>query len=148
MSTLQQTLRSRLNAEATVPVVLVGIVLLMVVPLPAIMLDMLLATSIGLSIALLLISIHIEKPLELSVFPSILLFVTLFRLALNVASTRLILLQGSEGPHAAGAVIHAFGDLIIQGNYLVGATVFVLLVIINFVVITKGSGRVAEVSAR
>jgi flagellar biosynthesis protein FlhA len=135
-------------AEAAVPVLLVGIVLLMVVPLAAPVLDLMLATSIGLSIALLLISIHIEKPLDLSAFPSILLFVTLFRLALNVASTRLILLNGSEGPNAAGMVIHAFGELAIRGNYLVGATIFVLLIIINFVVITKGSGRIAEVSAR
>jgi len=140
--------RKATAAEAAVPVILVGIVLLMVVPLPAMVLDLLLATSIGLSIALLLISIHIEKPLDLSVFPSILLFITLFRLALNVASTRLILLDGAEGPGAAGMVIKAFGELVIHGNYVVGVTIFVLLVIINFVVITKGSGRIAEVSAR
>jgi flagellar biosynthesis protein FlhA len=137
-----------LTAESTVPLILVGIVLLMVVPLPAPILDLMLATSIALSVALLLISINIEKPLDLSAFPSILLFGTLFRLALNVASTRLILLNGAEGPQAAGHVIEAFGELIIRGNYLVGATIFILLVIINFVVITKGAGRVAEVSAR
>jgi flagellar biosynthesis protein FlhA len=140
--------RGIFTAETAVPIILVAIVLMMVVPLPAMLLDLMLATSIALSLALLLISIHIEKPLELSVFPSLLLFITLFRLALNVASTRLILLRGAEGPGAAGAVIHAFGELIIQGNYVVGATVFLLLVIINFIVITKGSGRVAEVSAR
>jgi flagellar biosynthesis protein FlhA len=148
MSTKAASMPKALGPEAAVPVLLVGIVLLMVVPLPAGVLDLMLATSIGLSIALLLISIHIEKPLDLSAFPSILLFVTLFRLALNVASTRLILLNGSAGPSAAGKVIHAFGELAIHGNYLVGATIFVLLVIINFVVITKGSGRIAEVSAR
>jgi flagellar biosynthesis protein FlhA len=148
MTPIASTRARILSAETAVPIILVAIVLMMVVPLPAVLLDMMLATSIALSLALLLISIHIEKPLELSVFPSLLLFITLFRLALNVASTRLILLRGAEGPHAAGAVIHAFGDLIIQGNYVVGATVFVLLVIINFIVITKGSGRVAEVSAR
>ncbi|HET6335781.1 MAG TPA: flagellar biosynthesis protein FlhA [Polyangiales bacterium] len=137
-----------LTAESTVPLILVGIVLLMVVPLPAPILDLMLATSIALSVALLLISINIEKPLDLSTFPSILLFGTLFRLALNVASTRLILLNGAEGSQAAGHVIEAFGELIIRGNYLVGATIFILLVIINFVVITKGAGRVAEVSAR
>jgi flagellar biosynthesis protein FlhA len=137
-----------LRTESTVPLLLVGVVLLMVVPLPAFLLDLMLATSLALSVALLLISINIEKPLDLSAFPSILLFSTLFRLALNVASTRLILLDGSEGTHAAGQVIRAFGELIIHGNYVVGATIFVLLVIINFVVITKGAGRVAEVSAR
>jgi flagellar biosynthesis protein FlhA len=131
-----------------VPVLLVGIVLLMVVPLPALLLDFLLATSIALSVALLLIAIHLEKPLDLSSFPTILLFGTLMRLALNVASTRLILLDGSTGPQAAGDVIRSFGEFIVGGNYVVGGTVFVLLVIINFVVITKGAGRVAEVSAR
>ncbi len=137
-----------LTAEAIVPLILVGIVLLMIVPLPAPVLDLMLAASIALSVALLLISINIEKPLDLSAFPSILLFGTLFRLALNVASTRLILLSGSDGTAAAGHVIEAFGHLIIRGNYIVGATIFILLIIINFVVITKGSGRVAEVSAR
>ncbi len=148
MSTKSAASLPSMVLEGAVPVVLVGIVLLMVVPLPAPVLDLLLATSIALAVALLLISIHIEKPLDLSAFPTILLFVTLFRLALNVASTRLILLNGSEGPGAAGSVIRAFGELIIRGNYLVGATIFVLLVIINFVVITKGAGRIAEVSAR
>jgi flagellar biosynthesis protein FlhA len=139
---------SLFRVETAVPLLLVGIVLLMVVPVPALALDLMLATSIALAVALLLISINIEKPLDLSAFPTILLFSTLFRLALNVASTRLILLNGAEGTHAAGNVIRAFGELIIRGNYVVGATIFILLVIINFVVITKGAGRVAEVSAR
>jgi flagellar biosynthesis protein FlhA len=139
---------SLFRVETAVPLLLVGIVLLMVVPVPAMVLDLMLATSIALAVALLLISINIEKPLDLSAFPTILLFSTLFRLALNVASTRLILLNGAEGTHAAGHVIRAFGELIIRGNYVVGATIFILLVIINFVVITKGAGRVAEVSAR
>ncbi|MEY4578590.1 MAG: hypothetical protein RL701_3293 [Pseudomonadota bacterium] len=137
-----------IRSESTVPMLLVGVVLLMVVPLPAVLLDLMLATSIAISVVLLLISINIEKPLDLSAFPSIILFSTLFRLALNVASTRLILLDGADGPAAAGQVIHAFGELIIHGNYIVGGTIFVLLVIINFVVITKGAGRVAEVAAR
>lgn len=133
---------------ALVPVLLVGIVLLMVVPLPAIMLDLLLACSIALSVTLMLTSIHMRRPLDLSSFPTILLFATLLRLALNVASTRLILLHGSEGTGAAGHVIQSFGQFVVGGNYVVGAAVFLLLVIINFVVITKGAGRVAEVSAR
>src|SRR5262245_9815451 len=136
------------NAMALVPLVLVGIVLLMVVPLPPMLLDLLLATSIAVSVALLLVALQVERVLDLSVFPSILLFVTLLRLALNVASTRLILLHGAEGSHAAGNVIRAFGEFMIGGNYVVGATIFLLLVIINFVVITKGAGRVAEVAAR
>lgn len=133
---------------ALVPGILVGIVLLMVVPLPAPILDLLLALSIALSVGLLLTSIHLERPLDLSSFPTILLFSTLLRLALNVASTRLILLHGGSGSGAAGNVIRAFGEFLIGGNYVVGGAVFVLLVIINFVVITKGAGRVAEVSAR
>ncbi|MBI2896002.1 MAG: flagellar biosynthesis protein FlhA [Deltaproteobacteria bacterium] len=133
---------------AVIPFLLVAIVLLMVAPLPPFLLDMLLATSIALSVAILIISIHLEKPLDLSAFPTILLFVTLLRLALNVASTRLILMHGSEGTTAAGVVIGAFGEFMFGGNYFVGGAVFVLLVIINFVVITKGSSRVAEVAAR
>src|SRR5687767_9546624 len=112
------------------------------------MLDLLLATSIALSVALLLVALQVERVLDLSVFPSILLFITLLRLALNVASTRLILLHGGEGSDAAGDVIRAFGEFMIGGNYVVGATIFLLLVIINFIVITKGAGRVAEVAAR
>ncbi|MEM9073681.1 MAG: flagellar biosynthesis protein FlhA [Myxococcota bacterium] len=136
------------QAAAGVPLLLVGIVFLMIVPLSAGVLDLFLATSIALSVSLLLVSIHMEKPLDLSSFPTILLFTTLLRLALNVASTRLILLHGADGSSAAGRVIGAFGEFIVGGNFVVGAAVFVLLVIINFVVITKGAGRVAEVSAR
>ncbi|MEM1418274.1 MAG: flagellar biosynthesis protein FlhA, partial [Myxococcota bacterium] len=133
---------------AAIPLLLVGIVFLLMVPLPAGLLDLLLASSLALSVALLLAAIHMEKPLDLSSFPTILLFATLLRLALNVASTRLILLRGPEGTTAAGDVIRAFGEFIVGGNFVVGAAIFVLLVIINFVVITKGAGRVAEVSAR
>jgi flagellar biosynthesis protein FlhA len=147
MSTVLAYLNGRFGAAA-VPVLLVGVVLLMVVPLPAALLDLFLAVSIALSLSLLLVSIYLERPLDLSVFPTIVLFGTLFRLALNVASTRLILLHGGEGPEAAGAIIHAFGEFVVGGNYVVGTTVFILLVVINFVVITKGAGRVAEVSAR
>ncbi len=141
-------MKSKDRAVASVPLLLVGIVLLMIVPLPPMALDLLLASSIAISVALLLVSINLEKPLDLSAFPTILLFTTLLRLALNVASTRLILLRGAEGTGAAGRVVSAFGEFIVGGNYVVGAAVFILLVIINFVVITKGAGRVAEVSAR
>jgi len=133
---------------AALPLVLVGIVLMMVVPLPSFLLDLLLAVSLAISLALLLVSLQVQKVLDLSAFPSILLFITLLRLALNVASTRLILLHGADGTEAAGAIIRAFGEFMIGGNYVVGGTVFILLIVINFVVITKGAGRVAEVAAR
>jgi flagellar biosynthesis protein FlhA len=140
--------KSNSLVASILPLVLVGIVLMMVIPLPSLLLDLLLAVSMALSLALLLVSLQVARVLDLSAFPSILLFITLLRLALNVASTRLILLHGAEGTEAAGGIIRAFGEFMIGGNYIVGATVFVLLIVINFVVITKGAGRVAEVSAR
>ncbi|MEK9861919.1 MAG: FHIPEP family type III secretion protein, partial [Verrucomicrobiota bacterium] len=106
------------------------------------------AVSIGISLLVLLVVIYVKDPTEFSVFPTVLLTVTLFRLGLNVASTRLILLNGHEGTAAAGNVIEAFGEFVVRGNYVVGAVIFLILVIINFVVITKGSGRIAEVAAR
>jgi len=125
-----------------------GLLAIMVVPLPAFLLDMLLATSIALAILLFLGAMYSDKPVEFSVFPTLLLVATVFRLALNVASTRLILLHGSEGLGAAGKIIESFGQFVVGGNFVVGGIVFVILVLINFVVITKGSGRVAEVGAR
>jgi flagellar biosynthesis protein FlhA len=117
-------------------------------PLPTLMLDLLLSFSIMFALIILLASMYVQRPLELSSFPSILLLVTLFRLALNVASTRIILLHGNEGTLAAGKVIKAFGGFVVGGNYLVGIIVFLILVAINFLVITKGAGRIAEVAAR
>lgn len=137
--------------ESTDIMVILGItsiVLLMVIPLPAFLLDMFLVFSIAISLLILLISFYSYKPLDFSVFPSLLLFSTLMRLTLNIASTRLILLHGSNGADSAGKVIHAFGEFVVGGNYVVGFVVFIILVIINFVVITKGSGRIAEVAAR
>jgi flagellar biosynthesis protein FlhA len=122
---------------------LFGIILLLVVPVPTWALDFLLSVNIGISLMILLVIIYVKDPPEFSAFPTILLAVTLMRLALNIASTRLILLDGF-----AGNVIEAFGHVLIQGNYIVGAVVFIILVIINFVVITKGAGRIAEVAAR
>ncbi len=138
----------RRGATSAIPLLLVGIVLLMVVPLPPFLMDLMLSGSITLAVSLLLVSIYIDKPLDLSSFPTILLFSTLLRLALNVASTRLILLRGADGTEAAGRIIEAFGQFLVGGNVVVGAAIFLLLVLINFVVITKGAGRVAEVSAR
>jgi len=125
-----------------------GLLGIMVVPLPAFLLDLLLATSIALAILLFLAAMYARKPVDFSVFPTVLLVATVFRLALNVASTRLILLHGAEGPEAAGSVIQSFGQFVVGGNFVVGGIVFLILVLINFVVITKGSGRVAEVAAR
>src|SRR5438876_5853826 len=120
----------------------------MVIPLPAFLIDLLLALSISLALVILMVSMYTQQPLEFSTFPSVLLVVTLFRLALNVASTRLILLHGHEGSGAAGHVIRAFGNFVVGGSYVVGLVVFLILVVINFAVITKGAGRIAEVAAR
>ncbi|NPA95826.1 MAG: flagellar biosynthesis protein FlhA [Thermodesulfobacteria bacterium] len=126
----------------------VGILLLMILPLPAAALDLFLALNITISLLVFLMSIYILKPLDFPVFPSLLLITTLFRLSLNIASTRLILLHGHEGVDAAGKIIMGFGHFVVGGNFVVGAIVFFILVIINFVVITKGAGRIAEVAAR
>ena len=125
-----------------------GILLVMMIPTPSFVLDILLSCSITLALIILLVSVYVASPLEFSVFPSILLVATLLRLSLNVASTRLILLHGNEGPAAAGQVIKAFGTFVVGGNFVVGLIVFLVLVLINFIVITKGSTRIAEVAAR
>jgi flagellar biosynthesis protein FlhA len=132
------------GSSAMMALCVIGILVVMMVPLPTIMLDLLLS----LSIIILLMSMYVLKPLDFSVFPPVLLTVTLLRLSLNVASSRLILLHGNEGTHAAGQVIKAFGTFVVGGNYVVGMIVFSVLVLINFIVITKGATRVAEVSAR
>jgi flagellar biosynthesis protein FlhA len=132
-------------------IIAVGIIFIlgfMIVPIPTILLDMSLSFSITLSIIILLVSTYIFKPLEFSVFPSVLLIAVLLRLSLNIASTRLILMEGHTGTDAAGQVIQAFGEFVVGGNFVVGFIIFLILIIINFIVITKGAGRVAEVSAR
>ncbi|AZL15635.1 flagellar biosynthesis protein FlhA [Rickettsiales endosymbiont of Stachyamoeba lipophora] len=126
----------------------IGIILVLLFPVPKFLLDFLLAISITSSVIILITSLLIGKPLELSTFPSILLIVTMLRLSLNIASTRLILSEGHTGPHAAGKMIEAFGHFVMGGNLVIGIIVFAILTIINFVVITKGSGRIAEVAAR
>jgi len=136
------------NRDLIVALMLVGIMFLMVLPLPPVMLDVLLCFSITLSLLILMITFFMSDPLEFTVFPSLLLITTVFRLALNVASTRLILTNGNMGPGAAGSVIGTFGSFVVGGNYAVGLVVFIILVLINFTVITKGSGRIAEVAAR
>ncbi|MBW1715880.1 MAG: flagellar biosynthesis protein FlhA, partial [Deltaproteobacteria bacterium] len=135
-------------SEMLTVVGVVTVLVVMIIPLPPMLLDFLLALNITLSITILLIAMYSLKPLDFSIFPSLLLVMTLFRLSLNVASTRLILLHGNEGPLAAGKVIKSFGSFVVGGDYVVGMIVFVILVIVNFVVITKGATRIAEVAAR
>ena len=130
------------------PLLIIMILAMMILPLPPFMLDILFTFNIALAIIVLLVSLRTTKPLDFSVFPTVLLVTTLLRLSLNVASTRVVLLEGHTGPDAAGKVIEAFGPFLVGGNYTVGLVVFVILVIINFMVITKGAGRIAEVSAR
>ena len=136
------------SSDVLMATAVVGILVFMVIPLPTILLDLLLAFNITFALVILPVGMYILRPLELSAFPSILLLATLFRLSLNVASTRIILLNGHEGHLAAGKVIQAFGAFVVGGNYVVGIIVFFILVIINFLVITKGAGRIAEVAAR
>ena len=130
----------------------IGILLIMVVmivPIHPFLLDLLLAFSLAFSVMIMLVSLYTKKPLDFSTFPSVLLISTLFRLALNVASTRNILLHGgTDGTEAAGHIIKSFGEFVVEGNFVVGIIIFIILVIINFMVITKGAGRVAEVAAR
>jgi flagellar biosynthesis protein FlhA len=131
-----------------VPLVLMMLLAMVVIPMPPIALDMFFSFNIALSLVVLLVVVYTQRPLDFGVFPSLLLIATLLRLALNVASTRVVLLEGHNGGDAAGKVIEAFGSFVIGGNYAVGLVVFFILVIINFVVVTKGAGRVSEVSAR
>lgn len=141
-------LKRIMGFDVLIPISILFIIVIMILPLPAIFLDILLTISITLSVVIMLVSLYISEPLQFSTFPSVLLIVTLYRLALNVATTRRILLFGSEGEFAAGEVIRAFGQFVVGGNYAVGFVIFLILVIINFVVITKGSTRIAEVAAR
>ncbi len=125
-----------------------ALVMMLIIPIPPFLLDFLLAISITLSVLILMTALLIQKPLEFSAFPTVLLLATLLRLALNIATTRLILAHGHEGPQAAGNIIEAFGGFVMQGNFVIGVVVFIILIIVNFVVVTKGSGRIAEVAAR
>ncbi len=137
-----------LPADAVLALGMVGVVGIMLLPLPSALLDVFLALNVAVALLLLMVALGVDKPLEFSVFPSLLLIVTLFRISLNVATTRLILLDGSEGPGAAGHVIEAFGRFAIGGSLIVGLVIFLILLVVNFAVITKGSGRVSEVAAR
>lgn len=153
MAILESVLDNRwremlLRSDILVAFGLVLILMLMILPVPPMLLDVFLSLNITIGLLILIIALYTSRALDFAIFPSILLITTLFRLSLNVASTRLILLHGDEGPSAAGSVIQSFGQFVVGGNYVVGIVIFVILVIINFMVITKGAGRVAEVAAR
>jgi flagellar biosynthesis protein FlhA len=153
MADSQRALKTiRINAgnisEVGIAIGLVSVLVVMIMPLPTFLLDILLTFSITFSLIILLTSLYSLRPLDFSIFPSVLLVTTLLRLSLNVASSRLILLRGEEGPSAAGEVIHSFGMFVVGGNYVVGMIIFLILALINFIVITKGAERIAEVSAR
>jgi len=136
------------HTDVMLAVGVLGILLIMMVPLPLWLMDILLALNIAIGLMILLTSIYVLRPMDFSIFPALLLLTTLFRLSLNVATTRLILLHGQEGPGAAGRVIEGFGSFVVGGNTVVGVIIFIILVLINFIVITKGSTRIAEVAAR
>ena len=136
------------SAQGLLAAAVIGVLAILILPLPALVLDGLLSINIGVSVLILLVALSLAKPLDFSVFPSLLLITTLFRLGLNVASTRLILTHGGEGPGAAGHVIETFGRFAVGGSLIVGSVVFLILLVVNFSVITKGSSRIAEVAAR
>jgi len=148
LSTIRQNLSKFDLTGLSIPVVVLVIMAMLVLPLPPLLLDFLFTFNIMCSLVVIMIAISTRKPLEFSSFPTVLLFATMLRLALNVASTRVILVHGHEGAHAAGKVVAAFGEFVIAGNYVVGFIIFAILMIINFIVVTKGAGRVSEVNAR
>ena len=148
LSTIRQNLSKFDLTGLSIPVVVLVIMAMLVLPLPPLLLDFLFTFNIMCSLVVIMIAISTRKPLEFSSFPTVLLFATMLRLALNVASTRVILVHGHEGTHAAGKVVAAFGEFVIAGNYVVGFIIFAILMIINFIVVTKGAGRVSEVNAR
>ncbi|MEW6983246.1 flagellar biosynthesis protein FlhA [Colwelliaceae bacterium 6471] len=147
LNNFQKNNRRHLAGLGT-PILVMAALGMVILPMPAFLLDVLFSFNIALSLVVLLITVYTLKPLEFGSFPAVLLIATILRLALNVASTRVVLLEGHQGPDAAGKVIEAFGSVVIGGNYAVGLVVFLILIIINFVVVTKGAGRISEVTAR
>ncbi|MCA0404021.1 MAG: FHIPEP family type III secretion protein, partial [Proteobacteria bacterium] len=148
LNNLFYTFRQSVRQGLGTPIMLIVMLSMMILPLPAFFLDIFFTFNIALSLIVLLAVIYSERPLDFAVFPTVILIATLLRLALNVASTRIVLLNGHTGTDAAGQVIKSFGEVVIGGNYTVGLVVFIILIVINFVVVTKGAGRVSEVSAR
>ncbi|HYM34194.1 MAG TPA: FHIPEP family type III secretion protein, partial [Steroidobacteraceae bacterium] len=133
-----------LRSGAGIPLALLAVLAMVILPLPPLALDVLFTFNIALSLVIVMAVFYVARPLEFGVFPTVLLLATLLRLALNVAATRVVLLHGHTGPSAAGKVIESFGEFVIGGNYAVGIVVFVILTIVNFVVVTKGAGRISE----
>src|SRR5215472_6610163 len=134
--------------DAGVPIAVLAIILALITPLPGFILDCLLVLDIMLSVVVLMVAMNIDKPIDFNVFPTMLLMLTLFRLALNVSSSRLILLNGNTGTSAAGHVIEAFGSFVVGGNYIIGTVIFLVLIAIQYVVINHGAVRISEVTAR
>ena len=132
-----------LASGAVLPIGILALVAMMVLPLPVFLLDTFFVSNILVSLLILMVAMHTQRPLDFSSFPSLLLIATVLRLGLNVASTRVVLSEGHNGPDAAGKVIEAFGEFVISGNYAVGIFVFIILIIINLVVVTRGAGRVS-----
>ena len=145
---LRQSFSNVKLAELGIPALVLMILAMLVVPMPPVVLDVLFTFNLLAGMIIILVAISTTRPLEFSSFPAVLLLTTTLRLALNVASTRVVLVEGHKGPESAGKVIQAFGELVINGTYLVGFIIFAILMIINFIVITKGAGRVSEVIAR
>lgn len=145
---LLNKIKANVNSSLGVPIAVIALLGMVTIPLPTFLLDIFFTFNIALSLVVLMVTLYAKRPLDFAIFPTIILLATLFRLSLNIASTRVILLEGHNGGASAGQVIEAFGEFVIGGNYAVGLVVFAILVVINFVVITKGAGRVAEVSAR
>src|SRR4030095_2341863 len=141
-------LRDMMKSGIGVPLGVLAVLAMVILPLPPVALDVLFTFNIALSLIVVMAVFYVSRPLDFGVFPTVLLLATLLRLALNVASTRVVLLHGHTGSHAAGRVIESFGELVIGGNYAVGVIVFAILTIINFIVVTKGAGRISEVTAR
>ena len=135
-------------SELGVPLAVLGIVLAMIMPMPSFLLDILISANITVSVIVLMVSMYITRPVEFSIFPTTLLILTLFRLALNISSSRLILIQGKTGTKAAGDVIEAFGNFVVGGNYIIGVVIFLVLISIQYVVINHGAVRISEVTAR
>ncbi|MEY4001174.1 MAG: Flagellar biosynthesis protein FlhA, partial [Pseudomonadota bacterium] len=148
LTSLRQGLTKFDPSGLGIPVLVLLIMAMLVLPLPPLLLDLFFTFNILVGLIVIMVAIGVKRPLDFSSFPAVILLTTMLRLALNVASTRVILVNGHEGPDSAGHVIAAFGEFVIAGNYLVGVVVFAILVIINFAVITKGAGRVSEVTAR
>src|SRR6185369_13438496 len=143
-----QALPLQLLGEMAVPIAVLGIVIALITPLPSFVLDLLIVTDILVSVTVLMVSLYLVRPVEFTSFPTTLLLLTLFRLALNISSSRLILLEGNTGTSAAGEVIGAFGSFVVGGNYVIGAVIFLVLIAIQYVVINHGAVRISEVTAR